>query len=504
MKSLSLRKLTAHVAFSVLPLTLLAGCSLSPEPLDKTAAAMEVDAKLESTYAEQAPVSRRIDLSEAMARAVLYNLDHRVEMLDAALKARDVESASIGMLPSLVAGAGYSGRNNFEASSSRSLSTGLESLETSTSQDRSIRTQDLALSWNVLDFGLSYVRAKQAADRQLIAEEMRRKTMSRIVEEVRSTYWRALAASALSQDLRVLQKRVKTALEKAEQLARGGQAGKLVALTYQRDLYELSDRILQAQTEVVSARKQLAGLMNLRPGTPFTLVRPDTSYPAAPSSDMTVLVRSALESRAEMASVLYDQRIGSLDGTAALLEILPGINLSAGQNKTSNSFTANPDWFNMGARTSLNLMKLATYPVRQGQLDAQSDLAEARVKATAGAIALQVYLSRERYLHAVERSKSLANYSGAQQQLLKQMSATNSAEKSGEIELVREELTALLARTRRDIAYAEVQSAYAAFQTTLGRDPYPQIATTDVQQLAAGFRLMAKGRTAAISTAGKS
>ena len=129
MKSLSLRKLTAHVAFSVLPLTLLAGCSLSPAPLDKTAAALRWTRSWSSTYAEQAPVTRRIDLSEAMARAVLDNLDHKVEMLDAALKARDIESASIGMLPSLVAGAGYAGRNNYDASSSRSLSTGLEFLK---------------------------------------------------------------------------------------------------------------------------------------------------------------------------------------------------------------------------------------------------------------------------------------------------------------------------------------------------------------------------------------
>ena len=43
-----------------------------------------------------------------------------------------------------------------------------ESLATSTSQDKRLRTSEIAFSWNVLDFGLSYVRARQTADKALI------------------------------------------------------------------------------------------------------------------------------------------------------------------------------------------------------------------------------------------------------------------------------------------------------------------------------------------------
>lgn len=55
-------------------------------------------------------------------------------------------------------------RNNDLASSSRSVLTGRQSLEPSTSQDRRRATADLTASWNVLDFGVSYYQAQQQAD----------------------------------------------------------------------------------------------------------------------------------------------------------------------------------------------------------------------------------------------------------------------------------------------------------------------------------------------------
>ena len=41
----------------------------------------------------------------------------------------------------------------------------------SVSQDKKRNTYDVAFTWNVLDFGLSYVRAQQQADRFLINKE---------------------------------------------------------------------------------------------------------------------------------------------------------------------------------------------------------------------------------------------------------------------------------------------------------------------------------------------
>ena len=64
--------------------------------------------------------------------------------------------------------AAYLTRNNVEGSSSRSVFTGQQTLEPSTSTDRDRLVADLTLSWNLLDFGVSYFNARQQADRILV------------------------------------------------------------------------------------------------------------------------------------------------------------------------------------------------------------------------------------------------------------------------------------------------------------------------------------------------
>ncbi|WP_185076739.1 TolC family protein, partial [Pseudomonas frederiksbergensis] len=97
------------------------------------------------------------------------------------------------------------------ASSSQSVLTGTQSLEPSTSQDRERRVGDLTMVWNVLDFGVSYISAKQQGDQRLIVQERRRKVINTIVQDVRSAYWRAVAAERLLTQIDSLMARVDTA-----------------------------------------------------------------------------------------------------------------------------------------------------------------------------------------------------------------------------------------------------------------------------------------------------
>ena len=101
-------------------------------------------------YASQEPLSGPVALEEAMARALKYNLDHRVALMEHALEERLSDSAGMDLLPELAGRAGLRTRDNTAASSSRSVRTGRQSLEPSTSTDRDSGTADLQLSLNVL------------------------------------------------------------------------------------------------------------------------------------------------------------------------------------------------------------------------------------------------------------------------------------------------------------------------------------------------------------------
>jgi len=162
----------------------LSACAVTPKPMS----AAELDTRAAhnriATTADQEPVSGPIDLYEAMARALKYNLDYRVEQMQQDLKSRELNLASYDMLPQVVANGSYFGRSNQAGASSLSLLTRRQSLEPSTSTDRDVIAGDLGVSWDILDFGLSYIRANQKADGVLIAAEERRKVANRVAEIV--------------------------------------------------------------------------------------------------------------------------------------------------------------------------------------------------------------------------------------------------------------------------------------------------------------------------------
>src|SRR5690606_29006486 len=111
----------------------------------------------------QPPASAPVTLEEAMARALKYNLDNRLKMMEQALAHHQLDIANFNLLPQLTANAGYVTRDNRYGSSSQDLATGQQSLVPSTSLDKTYRTADLSFSWNILDFGVSYYQAHQQA-----------------------------------------------------------------------------------------------------------------------------------------------------------------------------------------------------------------------------------------------------------------------------------------------------------------------------------------------------
>lgn len=476
----------------IAPLVLTA-CIVQSEPLTPAELASAAVSNQAPMAEEQEPVGNSIELAEAMARAVAYNLDRRVQQAEAVLKSRELASANLALLPGLVANAGYNGRNVVDASRSTSITTGRQSLETSTSQDRDINTADVALSWNLLDFGLSYVRAQQAADAALVSTELRRRVLVRLVEDVRSAYWRALASERLARNLVSLEGRARDALKQSrEQVGKG--LSLQAALGFQKEIYEVQDRLQTVEAEVLTAKAQLAALMNLPPGTPFRLVRPHRSVGTNRLPSSPEMLRIALENQPDMRQALYEARMTKLDARAALLETLPGIGVVLGSNMTSNSYTLHQEWLRWGAQATWNVMKVFSLPVRLSTAEARGDLTQMKVKALAASIALQVVVSRQRYELAQRRLRTAADYRDIEEEILRQLLASATAARTGDQEIVREQMFQLLAQARYDVAVADVEAAWAAVQTTMGRDPFPAVEQANLRELTAAFRARLSGR----------
>jgi len=467
---------------------LAGGCAISPDPLKE----LEIEAKaqdsLERVAARQEPVRGPIDLYEAMARALKYNLDHRVEALQAALRIKELDLAHFGLLPNVVASSGYAARNNYNAASSMNVLTGAESLATSTSQEKKILTADVTFSWNVLDFGLSYVRAQQAADKFLIAEEMRRKVVHRIVEDVRTAYWRAVSADRLIARLRQLEQRARAAQESSRSISSDRQTSPITAVTYERELVEIKRAVQELQRDLSVAKTQLAALMNLEPGTRFTLVRGRRPGRLVLKTPVKSMIATAVRNRAELREVWYRRRINDRELDAALLELLPGLTPYAGTNFDSNDFLYNSSWLSWGAKVSWNLLRVFQYPARRGVVEAQDELLDERALAVTMAIVTQVHVSRIRFHHLAKEFETASEYLAVQRRLVELMRTEAAASRISEQTLIREELNTLVAEAKRDIAYASLQNAFANVYASMGLDPFGVDLAADVKTLAAALR----------------
>ena len=133
----------------------LSGCAIKPIPLTTDEVRTRAQEDRNVLTKDQEPVAGPIDLYEAMARALKYNLDARVELMHKMLAQTQLDLSHYAMLPRLAANAGFDGRNNFTGGVGRSLISEAQNLTPFTSAEKNIFSADLSLSWNVLDFGLS-------------------------------------------------------------------------------------------------------------------------------------------------------------------------------------------------------------------------------------------------------------------------------------------------------------------------------------------------------------
>lgn len=452
----------------------VSGCAVTSQPIDRSVSEQRAQSDLQNMFKDQEPLSGPLTLQQAMARAVKYNLEARLKVMEEALSQRQVDLATFDMLPRMALSAGYAGRNNMSASSSQSVRTGTQSLEPSTSQDRDREVADLTMVWNVLDFGVAYIGAKQQGDQRLIVEERRRKVVQTILQDVRSAYWRAVAAERLLKQIDSLMTRVDQARGNSQTMGNQRIGDPIQALGYQRGLIEATRQLEQQRRALALAKTELATLINLPIGTDLSLAaNADYQVPQL-RVDLAALEQQALASRPELREQDYQARISAAETRKAMLRLLPGLEFSAGGHYDSNSFLVNQSWADYGVKITWNLFNVLSAPASIKVAKAGEQVAEARRQAMSMAILAQLYVANANF-HEAQRqfqtSQELASLDG---QIAEQMRNRHKAQGIGELELIQGELNALQADLRRDLAYAELRNSYSQLFASAGLDPLPQ------------------------------
>lgn len=468
------------VAVSV-ALLWLSGCAVSPTPFTdaelKSAALQERTAMFAGTPALSGPVT----LDEAMARAIRYNLDHRLKMMEEALGQKQLDVSNFNMLPQLTASAGYSNRNNPLASSSQGLLTGTEVVPPSFSTDQNDRTADLTFSWNLLDFGVSYFEAKEQADRVLVLEQRRRKVVQLMMQQVREAYWEAVGAQTLRERIPPLLAQARQALDESRQAQTEALRSPLDTLNYQHALLDIIRQLEAVRDQLEEAKPRLASLMNVSPGTDFELAPPQGF--TVPTFDMPIdrMEETALEKRPELVEAGYNERISVNETHKAMAKLLPGIELQLGAHYDSNSFLVYHAWRAAGINVSWNLLNVLNAKNIRGLADSQHDVATAQRLALSMAVLTQVHVANAE-LAAKQRQFALSQQiSDVDTQILQHTHNATIASSQGKLEEIRAATNAMMSELRLYQSYGELESAYGQLLATLGLDPVPgKIAGTDL------------------------
>ncbi|MGD9158445.1 MAG: TolC family protein [Desulfobacteraceae bacterium] len=460
------------LVFSILS----SGCAIHPKPLLPDELRSEADKMRLNMATDQEPVTGPIDIYEAMARAVKYNLNYRLKLMEEAIGLDQTKLAKFDLLPKMTASAGYAKRSNVRASISESIATGDISLEASTSEEKKLKTAGLALSWNILDFGVSYYQAKQQTNKYLILSERRRKAVHNLLSDIRYAFWRAAAVEHLHAKIKSAKINAEKALEYAVTVEKERLKPMLEILTYQKVLLEVTRKMELLEQELALAKVELAHLMNLMPGTEFELKIPSTDKIRLLKYDdsLRALENMALQQRPELKEIHYQKRISVDETRKSIASLFPGINFTVGTNYDSNKYIINNSWSDIGTRLAWNLMDLVSAPQRIKLAKSQEGMLEMQQKTLSMAVLSQLHIAYRQYkgfVRQLERDTKLENVN---EKIFQKVESAYQADTQSRIEKIRAETNAIMARLQRFHSFAQLQNALGRAYASIGLDPLPE------------------------------
>lgn len=461
-------------AVALAVLAVIAGCAVTPAPVTKEEVSDRVKGDVTRMFEGQDPITAPITLDEALARALKYNLDYRLKRMESALALGLTDYASKDMLPQVLARAGYTDRNNDSGGYNRNIETQIRTFDNpTTSADRSSRQNSIGFSWNALDFGVSYYRAKQQGDQYLIAEERRRKVVQNLLQDVRASYWRALAAQKLSAQADDVLQRAQTALSRSREAESQKALSPGVALAYQRALLDATSLLSQRRQDLQYAKQELAALMNVPTGVNFEIAQAAEPKLAPMPKDLSKLEELALMQRPELREEDLRKRISAAEARKQLLSVLPNLTFNLGRQNDSNTLLYNNTWSEGGVNLAWNLMRLAAVPAMQDAQAAQTSVDDMRRAALSMAILTQARLGAERYRMALNDHELAVQASQVDQRLATFTKANVTAKLDSELEAIRTQARAVLGAFQQASAYSSAQIAYGRLYNALGFDPLP-------------------------------
>ncbi|MFP4350968.1 MAG: TolC family protein, partial [Desulfococcaceae bacterium] len=305
-----------------------------------------------------------LSMDEAINIGLANNLERRISQALIDIADDAARSEKLRMLPSLTVNGNIAYRDELPQREFIDVTTGETQLSNSVSQERFQRTASANLTWNLLDFGLSYLRSRQVAHQSEIRRLEKRRQAQTLALDIATAYRQAALAEANLSYITEMAELTKKFKESANALVQERRLDPIVAREIERDLTGLAVTAGDLQGEMSGARITLCRLMGISPMSKFELDTEEflfsrlESLPDPRRINPEKLEAFALQNRPELFSEDLQERIQQDEARAALVSMFPGVRLNGSYMYDGDKFLVNSTWTTVGADLVYDLLSL--------------------------------------------------------------------------------------------------------------------------------------------------
>lgn len=411
--------------------------------------------------------------ADAVAYALRNNLDAVVAEIEASYQNESAVAARRRLLPSLTARYSADSLNHPSARWSESSRSGNQSLESSFSSEQNTRRSEIGMVWNLLDFGVGYLKSRQQQERTLHAEQQTRRIRQQIVLDVLTQYWRASAASVIAAEAAALEAELREHIDAIRDSvdmrilsAAEGARRELAAHGSLSELEQLTRLASQSKLELSRAM-----------GCPNAVDFDFAEYPAdsaddipLPNGDPAALQAAALRLRPELFQQDAKERIALDDARMALLQMAPNANVAMSLHNDPDKFLEWSNWMSLGARVSWNLFAIPARLSERRMARLQQEMARRKGLAVASAVLAQVGIAYSDWRLTRDYSGVLFERVGARRRLVDALAAGEEDGQARPGEVLVERVRLLGDRASAMQAGADARIAAARLANAVGLD----------------------------------
>ena len=465
------------IACALLATTALTGCATTAVQYNADTVSSVTDATLRP-QAAALEVTGPLNINHVRTRTLAHNSEYARAQTQLMETVRKAGQRGKDLLPQVYASSYGTWRNNASASVGMKVddTSGSMPEDFYTAQDQAIAISNFTTSWDLLEIGLSGFKANRRAINAYSQGEQNQYLCNKLMVDVENAYWRAVAFEQAEKKADWLKSRVAYALSLSEQRASENPDSKLQELMFQRELIDINRWYQSLFRSLVSAKPELARLMNVPAGTEFDLqsARLPSNLGGIGKQDAVSLIAAAYKNRPEIRQALYKADLTEIKNEEDLWRHLPAMRFFIGGNSNSNSFVLNSNFVSAGANLSWDLLRLGQIgeTKRNGKLALAEDNRQTEILASA--IMAQVMIAREQ-MHKLDYDLTLAwKALSIQGEITDDLNADVISGKKPETYLVKEELMRELSFIREQMARAELHTAKARLEQSIGIVPMCQ------------------------------